>query len=391
MPIPPIISSIAITAIDMHFAWETGKYALLFTPVIAYFFWRLYLYRRHALNNYASERVLKKLLVPRSSKYYFWQSLCLCLAWLFANLALMQPMGYGQYAGSLAGENIQAAAALYQSHEVIFLLDASASMQVADMPLNASRFDYAKDTIDEIISQLQGPTVSLYAFTSQVTQLSPPTLDYLYVRLMLRHAAINATGVSGTDFLQAMQYLQQQYASPPTPARKTVILLSDGGDTALEAEAAKAQGQSRIAQILASLPAPLSAHMRIFTVGTGSVKGLDIPGISYNGQPVHSALNALLLQEISDKGGGTYYMANDYPPISLGDDIAADIQAEGGPLRERALQGKYITAEGQSNPQQDIIYKLFYQFPLGLAILFLAGALLIPDLEPQRSVPKNAF
>lgn len=83
-----------------------------------------------------------------------------------------------------------------KAHDVVFLLDVSASMGVKDGRLSRSRLDYAKELIDEIVARLHGETVSLYTFTSKVAQVVPGTMDYLYLRMLLRDVEVNSTGVA---------------------------------------------------------------------------------------------------------------------------------------------------------------------------------------------------
>ena len=72
-------------------------------------------------------------------------------------------------------------------------------MAVVDTRVGESRLDYAKEIIDELVSQLDGEEVALYSLTSEMTLLVPPTNDYLYLRLMLHQVGYNEGDVYGTD------------------------------------------------------------------------------------------------------------------------------------------------------------------------------------------------
>src|SRR5690606_21686855 len=118
------------------------------------------------------------------------------------------------------------ASAFRKAHDVIFLVDASASMSVADMRGGLSRFNYAKEIVDAAISKLQGESVALSAFTSGVTVLSPLTMDYFFVRIMLKQMQINEGDIAGTNLVEAIAVTREQYFPFITPSLKSLIILT---------------------------------------------------------------------------------------------------------------------------------------------------------------------
>ncbi len=85
---------------------------------------------------------------------------------------------------------------------------------------------------------------------------------------MLKQLQINEGGVSGTSIAAALKDMHERYFSIPTSLIKTLVLLTDGGDTYLET----LQGQARDSEInsmVNSLGNPEQNHLRVFTIGMG--------------------------------------------------------------------------------------------------------------------------
>lgn len=358
-----------MTLHDIRYTFPQAAYLLLALFFIAALFWRLFQYRKQILNPFTDT----KLLVPRSSRNYWIRALLLLLAWSLAVVALMQPAGYGYYSErmrtGIGGKNSRTS--ISAPHLVILLIDVSASMSVPDSYHGAKRIDIAKEIADNIVRRLNGEYAALYGFTSEVTQISPQTFDYLFVRLMLKQLQINEGGISGTSIVEALRKMHEEYFTPPTPLLKTLILFSDGGDTRLETM----QGQEReneINTMVNLLGNPEANHLRVFTIGMGTKKGETIPGIVFEGKPVVSSLQEDVLKKLSEAGRGHYFSSNDYSAAELSASLIARMR-EGIPSTSKK------TEKGAGDGKDDLIHDLFYQFPLGLAIMLLALAVFLPE------------
>jgi len=153
--------------------------------------WYLHQYRQQQLAKFATPDLLSKILVPRNEYVYLFKSLGLLVVWLLATIALTQPKGVSPLneKSHLLMSDIEAKntstkkQSTRKSHLVIFLIDASMSMNAKDSRNGKSRFVYAKEIADEVIRHLDGETASLFAYTSDLTQLSPPTPDYFFFTL----------------------------------------------------------------------------------------------------------------------------------------------------------------------------------------------------------------
>jgi hypothetical protein len=153
-----------------------------------------------------------------------------------------------------------------------------------------------------------------------------------------------------------------------------VILLSDGEDQALEDTAAAVPR----AQLLARIDELVAKGWRFFTVGIGSQAGGEVPNVTYEGKPVHSALDVGLLRELAEHGRGQYFMASASSPVTLVDRLLAAIeQADEG--RPTIGLGAQNVSTNTLNPEES-----YFQIPLAIAIVLLLGVLLLPDVTDHK-------
>jgi Ca-activated chloride channel family protein len=206
---------------DLHSLWPSVIYLTPLALIFIFFFWKLYLHRIQKLENTQFARIDKR------SPWIFWtKAIFFSIAWIAATIALMQPVGNGHYPeqalpqANIGKMNIPLEVKR-KAHDVIFLIDASASMEVKDTREGKSRLDSAKEISDEIIRLLDGDNIALYAFTSKTTEVSPLTLDALYVRFMLSELGVNEGGFAGTDLTDALGTIHRKFLSKPTKRLKT--------------------------------------------------------------------------------------------------------------------------------------------------------------------------
>lgn len=353
-----------MTMRDLHYAWPWALNLIFLIGLWGALFWYAH-YRRRLASQGAS-----LLSVPRSRIYYLAQSVLYILAWLFASLALMQPLANGHYPGGAYARSVEAKVRL-PAHEVVLLVDSSASMGVSDMHNGQTRFAYAKQLGDEFISDLNGEQASLYGFTSELLPQSPATLDYLFVRLMLDGMTLNDEGVPGTSFYDALVELRNHFLQAPVTTLKTVVVFSDGGDTAIES--ANPQEKSKQVQALMDVVGDLlKLNVRVYTVGTGTERAGTVPNVKFEGKPVVSRLNQALLRQMADAGHGKYLDANDYTVVDAAENLASEINQ-----LSKGAQGQEIVNSVKIG-EESLVYDDYYQIPLGLAIAALLSALYMP-------------
>lgn len=351
---------------------------LVFVLVAAY--WYLFRYRQTKLDKFGIQNVLNVVTVKRLALPYWIKVGLIAIAWICGIIALMQPKGNERYVemgtegDQVLKENESRKTTLRKKqHEVVFLLDASASMSIADMG-GKTREDVAKEIVDQVISRLQGQQVALFAFTSATSQIVPLTVDYLFTRLMLREASINEGGVAGTDLKQALEVVQKSYLEKNSGIAKTLVVLTDGGDTHFESAVEKDK-QQYLNEILQPLAQVGTENVRIDVVGLGTKQGGIVPKVVFEGKEVHSSRDDQLLRAVGEKGKGKYYIVEQSTPSQVSLDIFTGID-EASPTVEEAVK--------LAGGDQDKVYDLYFQVPLGIALLALLLFMLLPETG-QRS------
>lgn len=377
-----------------------GSYfMLLLAPIAAVIVYEYYC-RERDLKAFADKDSLKKIAVLPERRLRLFRAIALCVVWVSAVLAFMDPRGNIQYLNADDDDvNIIAEASFEdvdddvsvtisrrrKAHDVIFLLDASASMSVADMRTGTSRLDYAKDIIDECCTMLRGQSVSLYAFTSEVTTLVPPTVDTLFFRLMLKKASINEGDVAGTDILEALDTVKEKHLQRGVDKARTLIIVTDGGDTRLEGLSGSARKTEMLA-ITQCLRGAEDLNLRTFCIGVGSHSGDIIPDITLDGNTVRSSLDEGLLRALSDEGRGRYYFANDASPLIIAEDIIGTIENDSPYIEEESSYAVTNAVMRSVEKNAEIYYDLYYQTPLAFAIVALTYYLFATAIHRKRRV-----
>ena len=360
---------------DFGYDFPAGAWLLFFIFPLLFLLYSLFQHRKKSLNNFATLDVQEKVFIKRSFKIFLAKALACLLAWIFLVLSFMQPKGGAHYPEEYSlGETSKAEGKKPLPQEVIFLFDTSASMGIADSRNGLSRLEFGKEIVDQIVAKLQGDQASLYAFTSQVTPLSPPTLDYLFVRLVNRSITLNEGGVPGTNFSEALKLIQDKFLKNSSQKLKTLIILSDGGDTSLESLTGKEKNEA-VRSLLDLLGDPNNSHLQVFTIGLGSLSGSEVPHVEYEGKKVVSKLQQDLLEKLALRGNGQFFLADQYTSISLAQEIVSKMRTQ----KKNSIEKKLTPiSEGSSSK---VIFNLYYQIPLGLALLLLSFILLWPDRE----------
>lgn len=355
---------------------------LLILP-LGILFYLLYHWRRERISGFAAIEVVRQVMTGQSNALYWVKALLLTIAFALAVIALAQPKGnahYGAEQNQLAPLPPPKGTGTMRKkmHDVILLIDASASMAVKDSEGGKSRLETAKEIADQVIASLRGETVALYPFTSVAIRAVPSTMDYFFTRLMLNQLTINEGETTGTSIKNALDAIRERYLTEPSPSTKTVILFSDGGDTLLYGLSGERKNEA-IQTIIAPINASKDPDFAIYAIGIGSTRGATIPNVSYQGKAVESSLDSALLKRIALAGHGAYITPSDSSVFRVAQDIS----------RQIAKRGEYIdvSVELPMNALQNdsLVYDLFFQFPLAAALIALLLALVLPDTLRKKS------
>ena len=183
----------------------------------------------------------------------------------------------------------------------------------------------AKNLIEDVIRQIRGQTVSLYAFSSKLKTVVPSTLDYIFARLAIKDLDINQEDAEETRFASVLDALKQQAFPHTSTKRYTIIMLTDGGDTQLEGLKGSAREQE-IQKILSAIPNPRQLNVHLYPIGIGSLKPQMIPNVTFQGNPVLSKLEPEILKELAEEERGVYYMAHQWSSWSLARELMTQIK-----------------------------------------------------------------
>lgn len=361
-------------------------FLLLAAPAMLLLYRRLARERQQALLQFVGPNQEGNLALARTNTSQVLRAALFALSWMAASLALMLPAWQSSLAipSEGAGQNVATQKSVEVErlpHDVIFVLDTSASMSVADTTTGQTRLDSARGLISDTIARLTSENTGLSVFTSTLKPIVPATLDHLYLLMLLQDVGVNATGVAGTDFRQMLGELQKAYWERPSDKLVSVIVISDGGDTSLQDISSKDQ-EAYIHTIVKQLKDVNVSQRRIYTVGMGSTQPATIPGMEDRGRPVQAPLKEELLKKLAKVGQGSYFRANDYEASELSDLLSATLLENAPkPVSSQSRRTFSRTAAAPSTP-------LFGLFVI-LAFALLMAALILPEVEQEGTQDKG--
>jgi Ca-activated chloride channel family protein len=232
-----------------------------------------------------------------------------------------------------------------EKSDIFFALDISSSMNAQD--ISPSRLEKSKRFIEQLIQDRKGDQLGLILFAGGAYLQMPLTSDYAAAQLFVRSSNSEMAGTQGTAIGESIDLAMR---SIKEKNQRALIILSDGEDHDEDgvnmAEKAAENGWN------------------VFTIGVGSVEGSFVPVINdgreeykmdEEGNPVKSVLNQNLLKEIAENGKGSYYLLG-----NENTDIITDLNTQLDKMQKRAVEVKSFTE-----------YRSFYQYFLGIAIIFL--------------------
>lgn len=241
--------------------------------------------------------------------------------------------------------------------DVMVVLDVSASMAATDVA--PDRLSRARLALQDLLRRLHGERLGLLVFAGQAGLLLPPTEDsalFAHALQQIDPALLNAPG---TDVARALTLAREQLAQGDPAHARAVLLVSDAEEDSLRGAPGEATAQAVAALRTAGMP--------LFVLVAASEEGatFELPSGSRalrDGAPVLSRPDASAYRRLARSSGGELAW--------LGEGEAAWRQLYDDGLAR--LPGAAVpTAQAQA-------WRELYQWPLGLALLLLFGALLPP-------------
>lgn len=142
------------------------------------------------------------------------KNIYLLISFIFMILALSRP--------AIISNNLKNS----QHIEFVVALDISKSMLAQDLKPN--RFEFAKEKIKELLSNLNGEKVVLLAFSNQSYMLSPSNNNYEIINFLIKNLEIENVNKNGTNFLSVFKNTNELLKHK---TKKVILIFSDGGES----------------------------------------------------------------------------------------------------------------------------------------------------------------
>ncbi len=334
----------------MHFARPGFLMLLWLVPALALFFVFALRSRRKRLERLISPALVPQLTTEYSRARTVLRALLLLGAFTFGILALARPQ-WGARLETVRRRGV----------DIMVALDTSYSMNAEDVA--PTRLAKAKREIHALLGRLKGDRIGLLSFAGTALVQCPLTLDYGAAALFLDMANTETIPEPGTSLAAAIEAANSAFIAKERKY-KALVMMTDGED--LQGQVDDAVEKAKAAGII------------IYTIGVGTPEGKPIPVrdpqgniVEYrkdpNGQIVISSLDERALARIAEATGGRYYRAttSESELDELYDEVS---QLEKKDLESRLFQN----------------YEDQFQYPLGLALLFLAAEAWITERRTSR-------
>ena len=334
----------------MTFGAPIWLWALLTLPALAFFFAHAEQTGAEKLQKFVAARLLPQLAatVNRGRRIFRFLLLLLVLGLVIVSLARPR-WGY-------AYDEVKR-----KGLDLLLAVDVSRSMLSNDVQPN--RLERVKLATQDLINELQGDRVGLIAFAGRAFLQAPLTIDYEAAVDSINELDTRIIPEGGTNISAAIALATRTFGKSAT-GNRALIIFTDGEELSGDAV--------RAAQAAAD------AGVRIFTVGVGTQTGSLIPiqgengGTAFvkdpKGQVVKSKLDETRLREIAQAASGFYL------PLQNGPQTMKQLRHDG----LSKMQEADINARLSRRPIER------YEWPLSLAIVLFALALLVNDRRRTR-------
>jgi len=329
----------------MHWARPEYLKLLWLLPVLGLFFFWSFRSRRKKL-----EKLVGSSLAPRLTEEFSRGKailrVCLILGFfVFGLLAAASPQ-WGTRLDTVHRRGV----------DIIVALDTSYSMSVEDLAPN--RLMKARGEIRRLIQKSEGDRIGLVTFSGNAILQCPLTLDHGAIDLFLDISEAGMLPEPGTSLASAIETATAAFIEKEKKY-KVLVLFTDGED--LEGQVDKAVRKAKESAVI------------IYAIGIGTPQGKPIPirdsrgdVLEYRKDPegnvVVSSLDERSLAGVAAETGGRYFRAttSESEIEALYNDISG--------LEKKELESRLFQN-----------YEDRFQYPLGLAALFLFAELWISE------------
>ncbi len=317
-------------------------YLLIGLPILSLLFYGLLFWRNKQMSKLGKKHMIQRL-VPEYSRLWTWVRHGL---WIAGLTCLILAWANPQFGGRK--EKAKA-----KQSDIFIALDISQSMNAED--ISPSRLERTKRFCNTLVEALRGERIGLIFFAGGAYLQMPLTADYAASNLFISAANTDQAGTQGTSFAEAIN-LSMDAFEPEVDHQRALIILSDGEDHEEEAIAAAEKAATD--------------NIVIFTIAVGTEEGAFIPVnsngaerflVDESGVIVRSSVNLPFMADLAATTGGKFYS------VDRGQEVIDDIKLQISRLQKKEVEQKSFTD-----------FTSYYQYILGLGLLFLLLEYLIP-------------
>lgn len=297
------------------FAYPGLLFLLLLVPAFVLLYaWARYA-RKVKLRRFGKPEVLKALM-PEVSAYKPPLKITLAmLALTFIILAVARPWG-----------GIKDEKTTKEGIEVVIAVDASNSMlaSASDDPNGPERMRTSKLVLEKLINRLDNDRVGLIVYAGQAYTLIPVTNDYVSAKMFLNSIDPSQIAQQGTNISAALDMATSSFSDNKNVG-KAIILITD------------AEELENPESVDAAVRGAVKRGIQVDVVGVGSSTPVTIPENGsvmideLTGQPVQTALNDKLANDIAANGKGIFVNASSRDALN-------DLDKQLSTLKKAALQ-----------------------------------------------------
>ncbi len=343
----------------MPFRFENADYlyALLLLPLFMLLFWFIQKARKNAFDKFGNSTLLSQLM-PAYSKYKHTAKFVLLLFGLSFLI-----VGWANPQWGTKKEKVKR-----KSVDIFIALDISQSMMAEDIRPN--RMERARRFAQNLVEKLKGDRLGIILFAGNAYLQMPLTTDYAAAQLFLRSANPSQAPAQGTAISEAIDLAEQSFKEE-NKQHKAIIIISDGETHDQDAlDRAKEAAEN---------------GLLIYSIGVGTPSGGFIPTViggrsdykrDNKGNPVKTSLNEPMMKDLANAGGGFYFnlAGNEV------DEVSTALRNSVDKLEKREFEARVFNE-----------YESYFQYFIGIAILFLIAEFLLSYRENKWLAGKDLF
>lgn len=315
---------------------------LLVLPIIGLMIWHGK-WKKSTINHFFKSSILERIIPNISPLNQKLKNGFLIATIVFLVIAIANPQ-IGTKQEKIKGQGI----------DIMILLDVSNSMLAQDIQPN--RLERAKFFIGKLLDNLKNDRVGFVIFTGNAYLQVPITIDFTSIKMNLPMIDPTQIPSQGTNIGEAVDLAGKSLGLTDSK-NKAIVIVTDGEDHDENANAAIETAKKN--------------GIKVFAIGVGEEKGAPIPiGANgevkkdENGQPILTAFNRKMLEELAKIGNGSFYH------LGQQSDIVENVASE-----LAKIEGKEFEEFDFSNYNS-----YFYWFAI-FALIFLLIEFIIPDIN----------